>query len=325
MKQPRNNKAIKGSALVFALLIVAMTSIIAYALIETSSFAIRRTQQLNTTDACSQAIHAAEIYAMHFLKREGANEAQTSDNPNPTSVGETTDLTQDWALPFALTLSKDMTLTAQITDMQGQFNLNTVNEIPPEDPYAPTLVFRRLLVLLQIPNVQVLEDSLMHWVGEDTTSADAVYLEQAQPYRPAHGFLSSISELKLITGFTEPVYNQLEPYVNALTAQAKLNVNTASATILAAILDVSLDVGQSLVMERQKYPFADTGSFLDRARARGVNPPEGTSIEEHLDVNSNYFLLKTEATCQKTQVISYSFIKRMESGIAQVYQRTANL
>lgn len=307
------NKGIKGNALVLALMIVAVTSVIAYALIETSTFAVRRTTQLNDMDMCRQAVHAAELYAGGLLNQ-------------PQEPGQMiTQLQQPWARPFEMQLGKDIALQAQVSDLQGQFNINLLQNNMPPSAYTPEAIFTRLLVLLDIADSQTLSQALTHWVQEATTESDQVYLERTPAYRAGHASLASISELQLIQGFSQQTMALLTPYVSALPQGMNINVNTASAEVLAALLNTSSSTARTLVDERMAYAFKNNQEFLQRAMAKAIAIPDQGAVQEMISVNSQYFLLKTTATCKKTTLISYSFIKRLSEGQTKVYQRTQQL
>ncbi len=302
----------RGNALVLAIFIVMVTAAIAYALITTSSFAVRRTAQLNSMDMCWQAAQASEIFAETLLKKPKGQEEL------PTSLQE------DWALPFELQLASNVSLTGQITDLQGQFNINSLIGSQEGGIYSPALIFNRLLTLLNIPDAQHLAQNVSEWVNEGKPQSDQTYLQLTPTYRASHLPMSSITELNLIVGFSEPIFTQIEPYISALPA-GLINVNTAPAHVLAALLDTPLHNAEALVHDRANYAFKDKAEFINRAKAKGVMITEEGALQDMYEVSTSYFLLKTTATCQKTTFISYSFIKRLPQAQLTVYQRTSQL
>ncbi len=313
MKQHNPLLPNKGSALVLAMMIVAITAAIAYALIETSTFAVRRTTLLHNTDMCKQAVYAAELYAQELLYQ-------------PKDKGPMiTDSQEIWALPFELNLEQDITILGKISDLQGQFNVNLLRQSGRPDIYSPELVFSRLLMLLNIADAQSLQQSLSEWVGDASSESDQIYLERTPAYRPAHSPLVSISELALVQGFIIQKTTVLNPFVSALSEGANINVNTASSQVLGALLNTSDSAARSLVDERIAYPFNTNDEFMQRATSKGIAISDQGALNQMINVNSNYFLLKTTASCQKTSLISYSFIERNAEGIAKVYRRTQAL
>lgn len=303
----------KGSALVLAMMIVAITSVIAYALIETSTFAVRRTTQLNNMDMCKQAAHASELYAKELLT-QAKNE-----------IPALTELTQPWAQPFEMQLEQGIRLKAQISDLQGKFNINLLRSQGQEGIYTPELIFSRLLVLLNIGTAQTLQQSLTDWLGDPDSESDQVYLERKPAYQPAHNALASISELGLIQGYTAPIRTLLDPLVSTLPEDKNININTAPAEVLAALLNSTLSVGLNLVEERLSLPFNSTQEFTQRVSAKGIAITDQPSLLNMITINSQYFLLKTTATCNKTTLISYSFIERSPEKEPFVYRRTQQL
>lgn len=304
----------QGNALVLALLIVSVTSVIAYALIDASTFAVRRTTQTNQMDACRQAVHAAELHSFQLLEPPHQNEKEAKI---------TTD-SQDWTRPFEMELEDGITISGQLRDLQGQFNINLLKEKKAAGPYTPELVFSRLLTSLHIPEAQALQQNVVNWIREDILPEDQFYLEQKPPYRAAHMPLSSVTELRLIQGFNDSIVTKITPFLSALT-EGNVNVNTASAEVLAALLDAPLGSARTLMDERQAYPFASNQEFVQRAMSKGIAIPDQEALEALISVDSKYFLLKSTATCKKTSLISYSLIKRVSETQLAVYQRTQRL
>ena len=312
-QQRQPNKSIQGNALVLALFIVMITSAIAYALIQTSTFAVRRTTQLSDMDTCEAAVHAAELYASGLLHQ-------------PKGEGEmTTTLLQNWALPFEMQLSKELQVQGQVIDLQGQMNVNLLQQKEAAGMYTPGLIWTRLLVLLNIPDAQSLQQALALWVGNEAKPEDRIYLERTPPYQVAHASLASISELRLIQGYSAKTLSILTPYISALPEANNININTASAEVLAALLDTPLGSARSLVDDRLGLAFASGQEFIDRAKAKGIAIPDQAGLQKMISINSRYFLLKSTVQCKKTSLISYSFINRLSEGEAKVYQRTQQL
>lgn len=307
------NKKMRGSALVLALMIVAVTSAIAYALIETSTFAVRRTTQINEVDTCRQAVRAAELYAIDLLYQEPGHDEMI------------TDLEQNWAIPFEMQLQQEVGLQGQVSDLQGKMNINLMRAHTQAGVYTPELIFTRLLVALNIQDAQSVQQHVVHWLGAETTQDDQIYLQRNPAYRAAHAPLSSISELQLIEGITAERMALLAPFVSALPESENINVNTAPAEVLAALLDTSPSAARVLINERMAYPFKNTQEFINRAMAKAIAISDQGALGEMISVNSRYFLLKTVAMCRKTTLISYSFINRSAEGQASVYQRTQQL
>jgi general secretion pathway protein K len=204
-------------------------------------------------------------------------------------------------------------------------NLNLLRQTSEPGIYTAELIFTRLLIALKIPDSQALQQALSDWLSEEPAESDPIYLERTPAYRVSHMPLSSISELGLIQGFSPERVAALTPYVSALPQESHINVNTAPAEVLAALLDTPLSSALNLVDERMAYPFTSTQEFMDRAQAKAIAIADQGALGEMITVNSQYFLLKTVAVCKKTTLISYSFIKRSPEGQATVYQNTQQL
>ena len=107
-----------------------------------------------------------------------------------------------------------------------------------------------------------------------------------QRHLTANREITDVSELRLLLEMEEADYRRLLPFVSALPSEALLNVNTASAEVLAALLPgLDLEAARALVASRERAIFLDRTGFLTRL-------PEGLRLApERFSVNSDYFLV----------------------------------
>src|SRR5690606_33196230 len=122
--------------------------------------------------------------------------------------------------------------------------------------------FERLLTILELD--PLLAGAVADWIDADAQpqfpvgAEDDVYTRRNPPYRPPNKAMTSVSELSAIDGVTPEAYHTLRPFVAALPVGTVLNVNTASAELLASLDDVlSLPEAQALLALRGASGFAD--------------------------------------------------------------------
>ena len=136
--------------------------------------------------------------------------------------------------------------------------------------------FERLFARLGLPRASL--DVIADWVDADgdaraSGAEDAWYRQQASPALTANAPIVRLAELSALRGFNADAATTLAPYLTALPAETKLNVNTAPAAVLAAAIPgLDGDALASFVASRRERPFVSIADF--RARL-----PAGASIE----------------------------------------------
>jgi general secretion pathway protein K len=102
--------------------------------------------------------------------------------------------------------------------------------------------------------------------------------------------MTSVDSLLDIPGYTPEMVARLRPFVTVLPSVTAVNMNTASAEVIAAVVpEMSVSAAQTLVARRQTVFFRNAGDVQLALRASGV---QMTSIDPNqLDVNTSYFLI----------------------------------
>ena len=187
--------------------------------------------------------------------------------------------------------------------------------------------FERLFASLGI-NVGLV-GAIQDWVDadQDFTGADGaeadIYIGLEPPYLPADQAMTDISELRLVHGIDEEIYNKLLPHATALPSDAPLNLNTASAIVLESLgQNIPQGVGEELVAEREDKPFKQPQDFIISLQKRGLiadiqNSPVG--------VGSSYFILNTKCVIGSSQVKMMSMIHRGGINNLKVVKRSQKL
>jgi Type II secretory pathway, component PulK len=178
-------------------------------------------------------------------------------------------LDEFWAMNSAVLPVDDAgVVEVQIDDLGGRINLNDlVTGNGQVDPLTKDRL-TRLLAALQISEITV--DVLIDWQDENdqTISAygaeDGQYLSAEPGYRAGNQPFASVTELRLIDGMTEEIYQALAPHVATLPVSGLgINVNTATGAVLRSLSDELTDAQAKAILEkREEEPFENLQDFL---------------------------------------------------------------
>ena len=179
---------------------------------------------------------------------------------------------------------------------------------------------RNLLATLGLPDQ--LADALADWIDEDGQpqprdgAEDAYYLALDPPYVAANRPLIDVAELALVRGFDDNVRARLRPYVTALPGLAAVNVNTAPAEVIAAVIDgLDLSGAQLLVAQRDRAYYRSSDDFLRRL-PRGAEAAAGD-----IGVSSDYFLATLRVSIGGAQARGQALLARGASGWPEIIWR----
>jgi general secretion pathway protein K len=307
----------RGVALIIALILVALATILATKLSFDGFLELRRTTGVL---AAEQALHfglGAEALAADALVQD----LQTSPT-NTTLAGAWAQATQ----PLPITPDNDPegepigTMQGVLEDMQGRFNLNSLARLGTdgqEDP-LPLQQFQRLLVSVGLePKWAGLARD---WIDQDDTvgnpdgAEDAVYTSQTPPYRTANWPMMSPTELMNLPGFGADRYRKIAPYVTALpNANLKINVCTAPALVLESIVEgLNGEWSNSpavLANGRKTGCFPDVQTFTSVATSF-AGPTAMAKKGSDIGTTSSYFQLTTRVALGTTEFTLYSLLVR---------------
>lgn len=99
---------------------------------------------------------------------------------------------------------------------------------------------------------------------------------------------SDISQLRQVPGIDAQAYTRLQPWIALLDSDAPLNINTASATVLATLKGVTPQAAQGLVAQRPAQGYAKVEDLIlsPALIGQGVN-------SSGLGINSNRLRITT--------------------------------
>lgn len=299
----------RGIALITALLVVAIASLLAVEIAARERLDIRRTQNLIASDQAYDLALAAEAWALDILRTD-LEEGSELDG-----------FQDDWAQPIMLPPFEGATLNMRIEDLQGRFNLNNLANLPPDPQQAENEVdyqrFRLLLENLAAQheldvNPQELIESLADWLDADLQTRplgaeDSYYLSLDNPRRAANQLLISPTELLLVKGYTPELVAALEPHVTALPQSGTpINVNTATPEVLRSLdRRISESLVEQLQEQRLEEAWESVEMFLQAAEL------ESTDLRTSgLGVSSQFFAFRGDVVLGPARSQLHSLISR---------------
>lgn len=234
-----------------------------------------------------------------------------------------TSLDQVWATPLAETRldqyiererlegeTFEASLSGNIVDASSRYNLANLaeNRIPDA---AQRIAFGRLLDNLRLE--ARLAERISRFVAEGQQppgAGDAPHDPSlGQPLASGAGRpmpLLRVDDLLAVQGVTPEVVERLRPFVTVLPeSKTKVNVNTAPAEVLAAVLPgYSLSEANVLVEQRKRVPWRDIELFK-----AGLKQQEELG-DVLIDVTSQWFLVQSRIRLDRAALNAESLIKR---------------
>jgi general secretion pathway protein K len=302
-------KSQRGVALIMAIIVVAIGTMIAVNLMWRETLDMRRTEAALAADQGLMYVQGAEAWAADILRQD------LVDSPDSDNLGE------QWALELPPLPVDDNggTITGRLEDLQGRFNLNNLIGADGKENELMRRQFERLLVSVEAD--PALAGAVVDWLDPDTEQRfptggeDTVYSDADPPYRTANSIITSTSELMAVAGFDRDTYRRLAPYITVLPAGTKLNVNTASDVLLASLSDnLDLATATSLIEQRGEADFVDIDMTFE-----GLVEPD---MLQEIDGVSEHFLLTATVTLGSNQLTMRSVLQRDRSGITRAVFRS---
>ncbi len=314
--QSKNKQS--GVALITAVLIVSLAVVASISIAENYELNFRRTITAFDSGQAWSYAKGAEQWAKAILARD--------QKDNTYDAYDTDNAWWNNGAPLVFPLP-DGFIEGSLEDAQGKLNINSLLEGNKPNPIAQ-LRFERLFTTLEINKGLV--GAIIDWIdanpnptGSDGAEFD-IYIGLETPYLPADQPMKDISELRLVHGIDQEIYNKLIPHVTVLSdANSPLNINTASAEVLETLApNIRPGLGQELVAEREDKPYKQVG---DLQRHPLIQQNGITLDTDRLGIKSDHFLLNTKCVIGKSQVKMVSLIHRGAGNNLQIIKRSQKL
>lgn len=282
-----------GIALLSAILVLVIASVISVSIAHQGAFSIRKTSRIQLMDKARHYALGLEDWARIFLSKDRKD----------SSVDH---LGEDWAIGIPGLPIEGGFLAGYLEDEQAKFNIN--NLLGSEESVNR---FKRLCNNLNVDTTFV--PALLDWLDEDF---EVRYPDGAEEnydsYRVANREMVDVSELFLVKNVTTEIFQTLRPHIAALPGPTKLNVNTMSETIFLSLGD-DLEA-DAFIDEREEKEFSDVQDFIQRLQL--------TLEESGLSVSTNYFSAHGQVTVGEQELSLNSLIYRDSEGKTVIISRT---
>lgn len=309
----------QGIALITILVMVALATILAATIAKRQADTAENTAYLMRQNQSLLYAKSAEAFFSELLVDDAEN------------AGDIDHLQENWAKPMPAFPVEDGFVSGTLQDESGKFNLNSlVNNDGTANPQAKAW-FEKLLQRVGLP--EKLSEAVIDWQDADDETIGAMGAEASYYQGLPQGYLApnskfhSVEELKLIRGFEGQKYLQIADYVSAApTSDSKVNLNTASAMLLAS-LDPKLDVNtvQQVLQQRQanlEY-FSNINDLWAIEPFAQVNTDVRNEVNDLLGVQSSYFKAKIEVLLSERKRQFSSDLVRKDKIVYVAYRSMA--
>ena len=300
----------RGVALVTAVLIVALATLLAVDVGFKGYLDQRRTANAFALDQSFEVALGGEAWASDSLRRDKLQSSKTDD------------FTEEWATPLPPIPLEDLNgeFEGQLEDLQGRFNLNNLVKY---DAGGQSTVdeeaVKRMERLLEFLELEPKWAKIMaDWIDSDNNpqfpdgAEDTVYTGLQPPYRTANMPITRTSELLALPEFGLERYKKLAPFVTALPAGTPINLCTASAELLDAIVAGRREftvARDSMKQTRQQRCFPNKDEF---EQPLSGDQKQQLNDAQVIDETSDYFLATIWVTLGTHRFTLYSLLYRTD-------------
>lgn len=290
----------RGVALLTAMILLALASVVAAAIAFDTLLTARRGVGASSLDAALQIDGVAEQFAAYAIT-DLLRQSNATVRPD-----------QDWARSLGpLEIVDGSMIEGQLFDLQGRFNLNNLVDANGVRNAEAVAVFERLLenVGLETSWAELMVD----WIDSDDQpqsggAEDSVYTSSTPGYRPPNRAITSPTELLALRDFGSERYAKLAPFVAALPRGSAINLCTASGELLDALSAQQqwAPAPQSLARNRAGKCFPSTSDF----QAFFGDPQRYTVVTQALPVaeTSTWFSLRSFVSIGTAEFALYSLL-----------------
>ena len=274
----------RGTAVIIALLVLALAAAGAAAMLERQDLDARALQSQRDYEQARWMLRGG----MHWARSILAEDAR---------AGTTDHLRELWASGLPPTDVQLGSLAGAIRDEQGLFNLNNLSPGGKRDPLQIAALGR-----------------LLGAIGLSPALADAI-AARIDPKRP----LADVGELTGVGGLGPDTLVRLRSFVTALPRPTAVNVNTAPAEVLAAVVEgLPLSEAQAIARRLAVDPVRSTDDFVSRLRPNLRLGAAGVAA------SSQFFVVQGRAQVGDADLRMEALLQRTGTGFpAIVWQRNA--
>ncbi len=294
----------KGTALLTALLIVALVSTTVMTMVLYQRINIRHTSLITTAEQSKQYALGLETSTIGYFIDYLKDKYDTEKNRGTPLM----------ALPFALpaTAIPGGSVNVIVLDAQAMYNVNNLQDTKNRVGFIKML--QAIDPKLEQQKAIQITESISAWIKDqqNTTTNDAeTYANAIYPYRAPHFPMVSISELRLVAGVDAKLYNKLYPYLTALPqGKTPINVNSAQFPVIMSLGDkMTEDLAHGIIADRN-----DQNTFQSIREFLKVPSVQAAVINENaVTIASEYYIVSTTVNLGKQRYTMYSLLQISKS------------
>lgn len=323
----------RGVALIMMLLLLSMTVIIATQVMERLEQDRTRTQNVLLLEQMHAYLLSAESLGVRALASDLAHDRE--DNGEVDACDE-----EDWAVAIGPLTWDQGVFSVSVQDLQGRFNLN--NLVRTDDQGVRSLdrvQLERLKRLLQatLPEeaaakeTEALVEEAGDWTDSNTLVDGLGGAEDTEyeSWRTGNQPFGAVSELRALRSATrgqwletdgKPLFSR---YITVLPEGTTINVNTAPAEVLQALLPTLGTAGvDAVVKQREQKPFASVDEVLALPGLSGLGDADRNALKAAIGINSDYFQVVSQVAVgdRVARLVSHVYRPRQQ-GVARVVMR----
>lgn len=267
----------RGAALLSVLLIVAVMSIAALAMLNNSLGAISKARIVDARSQISWQITGAEEAGLIGVERLRSETDRVLHDRTPNFQQSRTT-----PLPTGV-------LTTRLEDDSNCFNVNALavaeEESDEDGQVGAAAIYEDMLSALGLgpSEVEALRAGLVDWIDGDRSPSlggaeDTYYSRLDPPYRPANVAIVSVTELRAVRGYSPDLVRRLGPLLCARDTIdiGVLNINTLTpqeAPLLAMAFSGELNVIDAidLIEDRPIGGWPSVDALLDDDRIQSIS------------------------------------------------------
>ena len=350
MRRRRSSSRADGLALISVLLVAAILAAVTHRLTARHSLGVAQSQSSFGYDQALAYALGGEALARQVLHEDWVKDREESDSGKPADH-----LQEPWAQAVPpLALDALGFIEIQARDLNGCFNVNALagpEEDPEEDapeeesgageaenpdspsvenpsPGGATHLGRFKTLLRDLGVAEQVAEAALDWMDDnqevaqtrlDAGAEDNEYLGQDPAYRTADRRLAHISELRLLQGLVQGDFERLAPHVCALpTNKLKINVNTATSPVLAALgANPRVDELRLQRLMETERAFQDLNEFTAQDAF-----PEFGGVSGLLSAASEYFEVQVRVQVGGSVAVLTSVLHRdLDNGALRLLSR----
>ena len=291
----------RGAALIAAVLVVALATVLIAAMLDRSEAALARTRNLQRAEQGWELMRGVEAWAGEILKKD------YHEAPN---IDTRADIWHQDMPPIDL---PGVRIFGRLTERNGCFNLNALHHDGADDSLAIAR-FERLLRALK------LDPGIAHqaadWIDADAVPRsqgveDSALLTQRPPLRAANQPFTHVSELRLLPAVTREAYATLAPEVCARPADSPINLNFASPALWMSLSDaITPSLAERLARDGSAN-YLSLDAVSEELTQLGMPPAPLAGY----GVGSDWFTLEVQIVADDIPFVYSSLLLRRPDGV----------